>query len=464
VQAALRRIPAVHRLLDHPALSEAVTLYGRETVMEACRLATDQLRRRIADGQLPAEAVDQACAGLAAEVLVVLDGWTRPAFPEVVNATGVLIHTNLGRAPLPADPPRSLASYLALEYDIAGGGRGQRLAPLSGRLARLCGAEAAVMVNNNAAALLLILGAIARGREVIVSRGQLIEIGGSFRLPDVMAVSGCRLVEVGCTNRTHLEDYRRAITSDTAAILSAHHSNFRIVGFTTEPPLAAIAGLAHSFSLPMIVDQGSGNLYDLRRWGLGDEPTVASLLAAGADIVCFSGDKLLGGPQAGIVVGRRQWVEPLGAHPMYRALRPDKTALVVMDQVLRAHQSGRLDQIPLYAMLETPVDDLARRARRIARRLRPTGVPASGRETRAALGGGTTPEQTLPSYGLSLEGGGQRLLDALRLGSPPVIARIEDDAVVLDLRTVLPGQDRALEAAIAAAYRSSSGGAQPAGR
>jgi L-seryl-tRNA(Ser) seleniumtransferase len=462
VQAALRRIPAVHRLLDHPALGEAVTSHGRETVMEACRAATEQLRRRIADGLLPLEAVDQACTALAADVLVVLDGWTRPAYPEVVNATGVLIHTNLGRAPLPADPPRSLASYLALEYDISGGGRGQRLAPLRGRLARLCGAESAVMVNNNAAALLLILGALARGREVIVSRGQLIEIGGSFRLPDVMAASGCRLVEVGCTNRTHLEDYQRAITSDTAAILSAHHSNFRIVGFTAEPPLAEIAGLAHSFGLPMIVDQGSGNLYDLRRWGLGDEPTVASLLAAGADVVCFSGDKLLGGPQAGIVVGSRQWVEPLGAHPMYRALRPDKTALVLMDQVLRAHQSGRLHEIPLYALLEVPVEALARRARRIGRRLRAAGVPASGCATRAALGGGTTPEQTLASYGLSL-GGGQRLLDALRLGEPPVIARIDNDAVVLDLRTVLPRQDRALEAAIAAAYRS-SGGAQPAGR
>jgi len=431
--------------------------------MEACRVAIDRLRGRIAAGELPLEEVDQACAELPAEVLVVLNGWTRPAYPEVVNATGVLIHTNLGRAPLPADPPRSLASYLALEYDIAGGGRGQRLAPLAGRLARLCGAEAAVMVNNNAAALLLILGALAPGREVIVSRGQLIEIGGSFRLPDVMAASGCRLVEVGCTNRTHLEDYQRAITGSTAAILSAHHSNFRIVGFTAEPPLAELAGLAHSFSLPMIVDQGSGNLYDLRRWGLGDEPTVASLLAAGADVVCFSGDKLLGGPQAGIVVGRRQWVEPLGAHPMYRALRPDKTALVVMDQVLLAHLSGRLAEIPLYAMLETPVDELARRARRIARRLERAGVPARSRPTRAALGGGTTPEQTLASFGLGLDGG-QRLLDALRLGSPPVIARIEDDAVVVDLRTVLPGQERALEAAIAAAYRSSGGGAQPAGR
>jgi L-seryl-tRNA(Ser) seleniumtransferase len=463
VQAALRRIPAVHRLLDLPALREAVTTVGHESVMAACRAATDELRRRISAGELTDDAADEACAALPADVLAILDGWTRPAYPEVVNATGVLIHTNLGRAPLPAGLPRSLASYLALEYDIAAGGRGQRLAPLSGRLARLCGADDAVMVNNNAAALLLILSAVARGREVIVSRGQLIEIGGSFRLPEVMAASGARLVEVGCTNRTHLEDYRRAITGSTAAILSAHHSNFTIVGFTAEPPLHDIAGLAHSFGLPMVVDQGSGNLYDLRRWGLGDEPTVASLLAAGADLVCFSGDKLLGGPQAGIVVGRREWVEPLRVHPMYRALRPDKTALVVMDQVLRAHQSGRLDEIPLYAMLGEAVEALARRARRIARRLRRLGVPARGLATRATLGGGTTPEQTLPSYGLAIDGD-QRLLAALRLGSPPVVGRIEDDAVVLDLRTVLPGQERELEAAVAAAYCSSGGGAQPAGR
>jgi len=462
VQAALRRIPAVHRLLDRPELREAVTCHGREAVMEACRVAIDGLRHRISEGVLDPDAIDRACASLAAEALVVVEGWARPAYPEVVNATGVLIHTNLGRAPLPEGPPRSLASYLALEYDIAAGARGQRLAPLAERLARLCGAESAVMVNNNAAALLLILGAVARGREVIVSRGQLIEIGGSFRLPEVMAASGCRLVEVGCTNRTHLADYQRAITSDTAAILSAHRSNFRIVGFTDEPAVAEISGLAHGFGLPMIVDQGSGNLHDLRRWGLGGEPTVAELLAAGADIVCFSGDKLLGGPQAGIIVGRRQWVEPLGAHPLYRALRPDKTALVVMDQVLRAHQSGHLELIPLYAMLAAAVEALARRARRIARRLRGQGVPARGRATRAALGGGTTPEQTLPSWGLTLDGG-QRLLDALRLGSPPVIGRIEDDAVVLDLRAVLPRQDGDLEAAIAAAYRS-SGGSQPAGR
>ena len=430
--------------------------------MEACRAAAGELRRRIAEDDLAGDALDAACDRLEEDILEVLHAFTRPAYPEVINATGVLIHTNLGRAPLSGNIPLSIASYLALEYDIAVGSRGQRLAPIRHRLARMCNAESAVMVNNNAAALVLILSAIASGREVIVSRGQLIEIGGSFRLPDVMKASGCRLVEVGCTNRTHLRDYQQAITSDTAAILSVHQSNFKIVGFTTEPAPGEIAELAHSFDLPMIIDQGSGNLYDLRRWDLGDEPTVGSLVDAGADIVCFSGDKLLGGPQAGIIVGSERWVEPLGKHPLYRALRPDTPALVMMDQVLRAHQSGNIHEIPLFAMLSEPVEALSRRARRIAHRLRDRGIPATGRSTRAAVGGGTTPEETMPSYGLVLPGG-QQLLDGLRASEPPVVGRIEDDAVILDMRTVFPRQDRALSAAVVAAYGDSEA-VQPDGR
>lgn len=451
VRSELRRIPAVHRLVARAGLRDAISVYGRETVIDACRTAVDELRNRITKESLEEAALEQACTRLEDDVHRILRNLTRPAYPEVINATGVLIHTNLGRAPLPSNEHPTVESYLALEYDITAGRRGQRLAPLRSRLAKIFKAESAVMVNNNAAALLLILSGLARDREVIVSRGQLIEIGGSFRLPDVMAASGCRLVEVGCTNRTHLHDYQRAITGETAAILIAHHSNFRIVGFTTEPALGDIAELAHGFGLPMIVDQGSGNLYDLRRWGLGDEPTVHAQLAAGADIVCFSGDKLLGGPQAGIIVGSERWVEPLAKHPMYRALRPDKTALTVMDQVLRAHQSGRIEEIPVYALLSVPADALARRARRIARRLRRLDITAAGRSTRAALGGGTTPDETLPSYGLVLPGG-QALLDALRASEPPVVGRIADDEVILDLRTVFPRQDRALEAAVVAAY------------
>ncbi len=450
VPPSVSHIPAIHKVLARPPVRDAVATYGRARVTAACRQAVARLRRRVLNEELTGKAFEAACAHLDEEILHDLIATTRPAYPEVINASGVIIHTNLGRAPLPPDAPGSPASYLALEYDLERGVRGQRLAPLRARLAHLCGAEWAVMVNNNAAAVLLILSAHASGREVIVSRGQLIEIGGSFRLPDVMSASGCRLVEVGCTNRTHLADYERAVTSETAAILVAHHSNFRMLGFTTSPPLDDLAALAHSFELPLVVDQGSGCLYDLRRWDLEPEPTVVELLARGVDMVCFSGDKLLGGPQGGIVVGARRWVEPLGAHPLYRALRPDKTALVTMDRVVEAHLAGHLDDLPLYAMLSTSEAELGRRARRLARRLRSHGVEVEVVAMRATLGGGTTPAETIPSRGLALAGG-QALADRLRAGAPPVIGRLEEDRLLLDLRTVLPDRDRELERTLLAA-------------
>jgi L-seryl-tRNA(Ser) seleniumtransferase len=446
-----RTIPAIHRLLELPSLVEAIERFGRPPVMEACRSAVDRLRRRIAEGAIDADDVAAEAEALEREIIDDLQRATRPAYREVINATGVLIHTNLGRSPLPTDRLSCLESYLALEFDLTTGRRGQRLAPLRSRIAAVCGAEAAVMVNNNAAALLLILSTHAIGREVIVSRGQLIEIGGSFRLPDVMAASGCRLVEVGCTNRTHLADFERAIGEDTAAILVAHQSNFRIVGFTTEPTTAELAGLVHSHNLPFIVDQGSGCLHDLRRWGLPGEPTVGELLADGADLVCFSGDKLLGGPQAGIIVGRREWVEPLGRNPLYRALRPDKTALSLMDQVLAAHHADRLEEIPLYRMMSAPLETLIRRARKIGGKLRKKGIPARGAKMRAALGGGTTPEETMPSYGLAV-GGGQAVHDLLREGDPPVIGHLVNDEVFLDLRSVRRSQDPMLERSVVTAY------------
>jgi L-seryl-tRNA(Ser) seleniumtransferase len=409
-----RRIPAIHRLLDLPALRAAVDDYGHAPVMEACRVAVDRLRQRVSAGEVAGEAVDEASEALEGEILDALRTGVATAYPAVINATGVLLHTNLGRAPLPQRLPPSLKSYLA-------------------------------------AALFLILKAHSDDREVVVSRGQLIEIGGSFRLPDVMRASGSKLVEVGCTNRTHLSDYAAAINEHTAAILVAHQSNFRIVGFTSEPTISELAGLAHARGLPLIVDQGSGALHDLTQWGLPHELTVKEVLEAGADVVCFSGDKLLGGPQAGLIVGQREWVEPLARHPLYRALRPDKTALLMMEEVLQAHHSGLLDEIPLYAMLSTPLETLNGRARRLGRRLRARNVPVKGRATRAALGGGTTPDETLPSYGLAIAGG-QGLADGLRAQSPPVVARIEDDEVLLERRTVFSDQDRDLEEALVAAY------------
>ncbi len=446
VTNTLRRLPAVHRLLESPKLKDALGRWGRTALLEACREALDDARRSIGAGDPP------SAAELEEIILAKVLAAEAEAYSAVINATGVLLHTNLGRAPMPTALPQSLHGYLALEYDVRAGRRGQRLAPLREKIARVCKAESAVMVNNNAASLLLILTALTQGRDVIVSRSQLIEIGGSFRLPAVMEAAGCRLVEVGCTNRTHLHDYQAAIGENTAALLVAHQSNFRIVGFTANPSTAELAALAHENGLPLIVDQGSGCLHDLRRWGLPHEETVTDLLDAGSDIVCFSGDKLLGGPQAGIIVGSEAWVMPLGAHPLYRALRPDKTALVLMDRTLRAHEAGRLTDIPLYAMLETSIDSLKRRTGRIGRRLRAQDIPAQGRSTRSTLGGGTTPDETMPGYGLEIAGG-QALLDALRQGMPPIIGRMEEDRVVLDLRTVFPEQDGALIEGILAAQR-----------
>jgi L-seryl-tRNA(Ser) seleniumtransferase len=448
-----RNIPAIHRLLDLPALRAAADQYGHRAAIEACRAAVDRLRRQVADDVISEDAAADPSEAIEREVLDALRAAGEPAYPALINATGVLLHTNLGRAPLQRDMPPSLKSYLALEYDVIEGHRGQRLEPIAHRIAAVCGADSAVMVNNNAAALFLMLTAHARDREVIVSRGQLIEIGGSFRLPDVMAAAGATLIEVGCTNRTHLKDYASVINERTAAVLVAHQSNFRIIGFTTDPKTSELAELAHAHGLPLFVDQGSGTLHDLRRWGLPHEETVGEILEAGADAVCFSGDKLLGGPQAGLVVGSGDHVAPLASHPLYRALRPDKTALVLMDEVLAAHASGRLEDIPLYAMLGAPLDSLKKRARSIGRRLRSAGVPAHGQATRATLGGGTTPEKTVASYGISVVGG-QELADRLRAVSPPVIARIEDDQVVLDLRTVFPDQDRVLADAVVRAYSS----------
>lgn len=447
-----RGLPSVASLLDHPLVREVIPVAGQETVTTACRDAVEELRRCIrCDGMTTAD-VAEARAALPGKVRATLDRALRPAYRQVINATGVLLHTNLGRAPLTTPLPTTLASYLALEYDIEHGRRGQRLAPLRERLTAVCGGEWAVMVNNNAAAVLLTLAGLARDREVVVSRGQLVEIGGSFRLPEVMALSGARLVEVGCTNRTHLEDYRRALGDATGAILVAHPSNFRVVGFTAMPSLEALSALAHEHGLPLIVDQGTGHLHRHASPGLADEPTVSETLAAGADVVCFSGDKLLGGPQAGLIVGGRRWVEPLGRHPLYRALRPDKTALVVMDRTLAAHRSGRLDDLPLYALLRTPPARLQRRARAAARRLRAVGVPTTECSTRSTLGGGTTPAKTVPSFGIAVAAG-QELADQLRLGEPPVVVLLEEDRVVMDLRSVFAAQDRVLVAAVQAAWQ-----------
>jgi L-seryl-tRNA(Ser) seleniumtransferase len=428
----LAALPAVHRLLSSSELERAAVSYGRAAVRQAARVTLDEARSRAAAGdEVPGADI------LVERILARVSREGAPAYPAVINATGVIIHTNLGRAPRSATP---LPPYLALEYDLSTGTRGERLAPLVARLTRYFGAEAAMAVTNNAAALVLLLAAHAAGRDVVVSRGELIEIGGSFRLPEIMAAAGARLVEVGCTNRTHVEDYESAVGEGTAAILVAHRSNFHLSGFVASPPLEALVDMGHRRGIQVWVDQGSGCHLDLASYGLRPEPTVSELLAAGADAVLFSGDKLLGGPQAGIIVGSARAIGALRRHPLRRALRPDKSALIGLAATLDAYLAGRPEEIPLYRLLAASTDSLRARARRLARRLRLAGIEARPVPSRAVLGGGTTPDQTLPSWGLEL-GGRATLPSLLRSAVPPVVVRMEEGRTLVDLRAVLPEQD-----------------------
>jgi len=435
-------LPAVHLLLAHPLAAEAIRRWGRSTVRGAARTVLAEARQQLAAGA-PLPDVE----ALARQTVQRVRRLAAPAYPEVLNATGVLIHTNLGRAPYRAHP---LPPYLALEYDLEAGERGERLAAVAARLCRYFGCEAATVVTNNAAALVLLLATHAAGKRVVVSRGELIEIGGSFRLPEIMRAGGAELLEVGCTNRTHLRDYEAACEVGPAAILVVHRSNYRLSGFVTSPPLAEVVALGHRHGIPVWVDQGSGCHLDLSRYGLGREPTVRELVATGADAVLFSADKLLGAAQGGIIVGSEAAVRPLRRHPLRRALRPDKHALTVLAATLDAYLAERPEEVPLYRLLAVDPRALQRRARQLARRLRRGGLQAVPLPTRAVLGGGTTPEETIPSWGVALPGA-ERAAAALRHTVPPVIARREDDRLILDLRAVFPEQDRSLAAAVLAA-------------
>ncbi len=372
-----------------------------------------------------------------------LEEGRRPRLRRVLNATGVLIHTNLGRAPLSATAVVRVAEvgagYSNLEYDLERGCRGSRQDHVGRLLSRLTGADAALVVNNNAAAVLLALAALAEGREVVVSRGELIEIGDGFRIPDILARSGARLVEVGTTNRTRALDYERALTPDTGAILRVHQSNFRVVGFTERPPLQELAGVAERSGLPLVDDLGSGALA-----AIGDEPTPAESLRAGADLVCFSGDKLLGGPQAGIVVGRAELVDKLRLHPLQRALRPDKLSLAALEgTLLDALSPGADSEIPVLRMLHEPSERVWARAERLA-----ALVGGEVEETVARVGGGALPLVELPSTACAVE---EELADALRRGEPPVIALVRDGRTLLDCRTLTDGEVEEVAAAVAAA-------------
>jgi L-seryl-tRNA(Ser) seleniumtransferase len=369
----------------------------------------------------------------------------------VINATGVVLHTNLGRAPLSraaVDALATAAGYSNLELDLESGKRGERADLLAGLMSTLFEAESAHVVNNNAAAILLALTALCKGREVIVSRGQLVEIGGSFRMPDVMRLSGARMVEVGTTNRTRAADYEQAIGERTAAILRVHTSNYRVSGFTESASLDELAGIARTHKILLIDDLGSGAME-----AIADEPTISASVRA-CDVVTFSGDKLLGGPQAGVILGRSEVVRKLAKHPLARAVRIDKLTLAALEATLRQRLSGQEDEIPVQRMLKAPVENIRRRAAMWSVKLEERGVSVKLVSGESAVGGGSLPGHGLPTVLLALAGPATRLSAALRHGRPPVIARIEDGACCLDPRTVLKGEDEDLIDAVEAAVKS----------
>ena len=457
----LTALPAVCELLEHPRLAALGTAVDHALLVAEVQACLGRHREALHAGRA---ARAPAAEALASEVAAAVDGWRRPMLRPVLNLTGTLLHTNLGRAPLSRAAIEAMvaaAGCVNLEYDLEAGARGERddlVAPL---LRRLTGAEAATVVNNNAAAVYLVLNTLARRARVAVSRGELVEIGASFRIPDILRASGCRLAEVGTTNRTHIGDYRAALEAGARLLLKVHTSNYRVVGFTHEVGLAELAVLAREFGVPLVADLGSGALVDPARYGIEGEPQVQAALAAGTDVVTFSGDKLLGGPQAGIVVGRETALERIRRNPMKRALRCDKLTLAALEATLASYlSSSHLEaQIPLYRMLSRSLSEIEA----MAEAIRPAIERwATGRATvelvraHAQAGSGAAPGQTLPSYAFALtplRGAPDRIARALRLLEPPVIGRVHGGKVVLDLRALLEPE------ALAAALRSARGDA-----
>ncbi|MFO7916568.1 MAG: L-seryl-tRNA(Sec) selenium transferase [Anaerolineae bacterium] len=440
----LRKLPSVDDVLRHASVVQWVQQYGRDIVVEAVREALDAWRDDIlAGGTYDGEELPRRVEGRLRAILV-------PTLRPVINATGVILHTNLGRAPLSDAVLEAMhdagKGYSNLEFDLEEGRRGSRYVHARDLLCRLTGAEDALLVNNNAGAVLLILSTLAKGREVIISRGELVEIGGGFRIPDVMAQSGAHLVEVGTTNRTYLSDYAEAITEDTCALLRAHRSNFTIGGFSYQPEVSKLVTLARERDLLVLHDLGSGTLIDTARFGLAHEPTVQESVEEGVDVLSFSGDKLLGGPQAGIIVGKEELMRRLRRHPLTRALRVDKTTIAgVQANLLHYLKEEALSEIPTWRMISMEEDAVASRARGLLCSLGEVGAKCELRTGRSMVGGGSLPQESLPTTLIALPAGDTiSLARSLRLGEPSVVARIADGRVVLDLRTVLPRQEEAL--------------------
>lgn len=463
-QAALRALPSVEEArlkLEERLAHSGEAPIAHAALVRAIRATLHVMRAEIRQGSA---APDEDA--LVERMLCTLALQERPNLRPVINATGVIINTNLGRAPLSERAIAQMSAvargYSNLEFDVEAGARGSRHRHTRALLRELTGAEDALVVNNNAAATLVALAALATGREVIIARGELVEIGGGFRVPDVMAQSGARLVEVGTTNRVRLADYAAAITSETALILSVHPSNFRIIGFTETPALADLAVLAHERNLLLMHDLGSGALPATERYGLGHEPTIGESVRAGADLICFSGDKLLGGPQAGALIGARAVIARIERHPLMRAVRIDKLTLAAFEATLRAYADETFaDELPIWRGIAQTREQIAARAERLAQRLRAAGVATEVIAGESTVGGGSLPGETLPTAlcALPARGSGAQmdaasLAEALRQGEPPIIARVLRDQTLLDLRTVAPTEEEALYAGVIAAWQA----------
>jgi L-seryl-tRNA(Ser) seleniumtransferase len=473
----LRDLPSMTKLLAAPALVAARERHPHATITAAARSALDSLRTGLTSGEAPALSVD----ALAVEVVAALDAQAAPALRPVINATGVVLHTNLGRSPLHEEAARAAyeaaRGYLNLELDLATGKRTSRQGNVRAGLRLITGAESATAVNNCAAATVIALRAVAAGiqegvaggtrggfplrNEVIVSRGQLVEIGGSFRIPEVMSVSGATLREVGTTNITRLSDYERAIGPNTAALLRVHASNYRVRGYTKSVELPALVELGRKHNLLVIDDAGSGQAVDLTPFGLPGEPLVSASIAAGADLVLFSGDKLLGGPQCGVLAGKAEQIQKIERDPLMRAFRLDKMTLAALEATLRLYRdpASALRTVPTLRMLTTPLADLRRRCEAFAGRLRAIpGITVGVREDEAFVGGGSLPDVSVPTAVLALSAAGlseTELAARLRTGTPAVVGRVQDERVLLDLRCVFESQEAALLEAIRLAVKAS---------
>jgi L-seryl-tRNA(Ser) seleniumtransferase len=451
----LRKLPSVEIVLQNTEIQGSIGARGRPLVVDTIRHIVEQARLEIETG-MPCPALET----LVVRALAQLETSDRPDLTRVINGTGVIIHTNLGRAPLSQDARTAMdlvaRGYSNLEYDLDDGSRASRHLHAEDLLRRITGAGAGMLVNNNAGAILLALTVLARGKEVIISRGQLVEIGGGFRIPEVMAQSGVRLVEVGTTNRTHTRDYESAVNEETALLMHVHHSNFRVLGFTQQVSLIELVDVAAQHGLLVVEDLGSGSLLDTSSFGLSHEPTVQEAVAQGADLVCFSGDKLLGGPQAGIIAGRTDLITCLKRHPLARALRVDKTTIAgVQATLLHYLRDEATDKVPVWQMISLDVEEVRAKATSWVDHLTGLGVEAEVIPGLSTVGGGSLPGETLPTGLLALRAPSpDDLAHRLRTGEPAVVGRIEGGQFILDPRTVLPGEEQDLLSALEQALES----------